>query len=250
MLPKLSVITVVYNDKKHIEKTILSVLKQDYPNIEYIIKDGGSTDGTQEVIRKYENRIAKWISEPDKGIYDAMNKAIDMATGDYLLFLNSGDLFYNNEVVSKIFADHSNVKADIYYGDAMIIDEQGKELGLRRHRPPEQLSWKSFVKGMLVSHQAFIPARKIVVKYDLQYRIAADIDWCIRIMKNARKIHNTHLIIVKFLSGGTSAKRRIKALKERFQIMRKYYGLLPTLYTYFVNSFKTLFFLIFKGRMM
>ncbi len=249
MTPKLSVITVVFNDVKHIEKTIQSVLNQDFTNIQYIIIDGGSTDGTVDVIKKYQNNLYYWHSKADKGLYDAMNKGLDIATGDYVLFLNSGDVFYDNETVSKIFASAPQLQ-DIYYGDAMITDEQGNEIGLRRHRPPEKLTWKSFVKGMLVSHQAFIPAMKIVEKYDLSYKIASDIDWCIRIMKKAEKIHNTRQIIVKFMQGGMSAKRRAKALAERFEIMRKHYGLLPTLKTYFVNSFKSAFFYAKHKRMM
>src|SRR4051812_1110497 len=98
--PVLSVITVVYNNVSHIERTLLSVLDQTYPHIEYIVIDGASTDGTLVIIEKYKDRIAKLISEPDKGIYDAMNKGLAIATGDYVLFMNSGDEIYARETVA------------------------------------------------------------------------------------------------------------------------------------------------------
>src|ERR1700722_6602734 len=121
--PLLSVITIVYNNVKGIERTMLSVLSQTYPNIEYIVVDGLSNDGTLGVIMKYENRIAKFSSEKDDGIYDAMNKGLDLATGDYVIFMNSGDEFFDADTVAAVFA--SGDDADIYYGETEMIDSSG-----------------------------------------------------------------------------------------------------------------------------
>src|SRR5476651_1350657 len=129
--PKLSVITIVYNNVRDIERTMLSVLNQTFGNIEYIIIDGASTDGTLEVIKRYQNRIAKLISEKDEGIYDAMNKGLTIATGDYVLFMNSGDEFYATDTVEKVFA--SAPGADIYYGETEMMSDNDENLGQRRH---------------------------------------------------------------------------------------------------------------------
>src|SRR5690606_2467889 len=100
--PKLSVITIVYNNVKDIERTILSIITQTYDNIEYIIIDGGSTDGTLDIIKKYQHKVSQWVSEPDKGIYNAMNKGLKMSSGDYILFMNSGDEVYDQRTVEKV----------------------------------------------------------------------------------------------------------------------------------------------------
>ena len=123
-LPVISIITVVYNSEEYIERTINSVLKQTYPNVEHVILDGASKDRTLEIIRDYEEKIAFWKSESDKGIYDAMNKAQALATGDYVMFLNSGDEFLNNDILLNSFQSKAN--ADLYYGDTVITDEMGQ----------------------------------------------------------------------------------------------------------------------------
>ncbi|HZH55525.1 MAG TPA: glycosyltransferase family 2 protein [Sphingobacteriaceae bacterium] len=119
--PTLSVITVVYNNVKDIARTLHSVLDQSYPHIEYVVVDGGSTDGTLAVLRQYEDRISQLISEPDEGIYDAMNKGLRMATGDYVLFMNSGDELYASNTVEAVFASASD--SDIYYGETELRNE-------------------------------------------------------------------------------------------------------------------------------
>ena len=238
----LSVITVVYNDAQNIEKTINSVLSQTYKNIEYIIIDGASTDGTKEIIKKYSDKISQFVSEPDKGLYDAMNKGLRMATGDYVCFLNSGDLFYENTTIEKIFQSAPNKNIDIFYGDAVITDTNGKIKGHRRHRPPKHLNWISFKDGMLVSHQAFIPRLSITEPYDLKFRFSSDFDWCIKAMKKAKHIQNTKIVIIKFMDDGLTKKNMFKSLKERFIIMKKNYGLSTALWVNFRNSFRLLFF--------
>lgn len=221
--PKISIITVVFNSKNYIEDTIKNILSQTYKNIEYIIIDGKSTDGTVEIIKSYQDEISLWISEPDKGLYDAMNKGIRLATGDYILFINSGDKLFDITTIEQVF---SKPIADVYYGDTVIINTNDQEIGLRRLRPPEKLSFKSFRKGMLVCHQSFIARRELVPNFNLNYRFAADYDWTIQILKNSQLIINTSLIISKFLEGGQTSRTVYKGLLERFMIMKKHYGLI------------------------
>jgi len=224
-----SIITVTYNASKWLERTIQSIISQSYPHIEYIIIDGNSSDGTQEIIKKYQTKIAHYISEPDKGLYDAMNKGLKSASGDYVWFINAGDTLYSNTTVQEIVNKLENKNLpDIVYGETQIADPQGNQLGMRRLKAPEKLSWKSFRMGMLVCHQSFLVKLTIAEFYDLQYRFTADFDWCIRCMKKADTVFNTHLILSRFLEAGISAANRKEALKERYRIMCMYYGKIPT----------------------
>ncbi len=234
----LTVITVVYNDVNHIEKTMNSVFSQTYKDIEYIIIDGASKDGTVDLIKKYEDKIDFWKSEPDTGLYDAMNKGLKKATGDYVCFLNSGDLFFDENTVKDIFLSSNDKNVDVFYGDTVIVDEQGKIKGKRRHRPPEKLTWKSFKNGMLVSHQAFIPSLKLVSQYDLSFRYSADYDWCLKILKKSSSIINVNKLIIRYLDGGLTKKSFIKSLRERFKIMTKNYGFFTTVWIHIRNAFK------------
>ncbi|TDQ09841.1 glycosyltransferase family 2 protein [Pedobacter metabolipauper] len=227
MQPKLSVITIVYNNVKDIERTMLSVLGQSYPNLEYIIIDGASKDGTLERIELYRGKFAKLVSEPDKGIYDAMNKGLALATGEYVLFMNSGDELYDAETVSDVF-DTAN-SADIYYGETEMFDSEWKSLGQRRHCAPEIFNWRSFRYGMNISHQAIYVKRSLAKPFDISYKYSADIDWIIKIAKTASSIVNTHRYVAKYLVGGISKKKQLASLKERFRIFTKYYGLVPNL---------------------
>jgi len=227
MQPKLSVITIVYNNVKDIERTMLSVLNQTYPHIEYLIIDGDSNDGTKDIVYKYKNRLSQFISEKDKGIYDAMNKGLALATGDYVLFMNSGDEIYSPETVKEIF--DSAPGADIYYGETEMYDEDWKSLGQRRHQAPETFDWHSFKHGMSISHQAIYVKRSLAVPYDLRYKYSADIDWIIKVAKNASSIVNTNIYVAKYLVGGVSKQKHLASLKERFRIFSKYYGLIPNL---------------------
>ncbi len=233
--PILSVITIVYNNVKDIERTILSVIGQSYHNIEYIVVDGLSTDGTLAVINKYESRIARIISEKDEGIYDAMNKGLAAAKGDYVIFMNSGDEFFDRETVAAVFASADD--ADIYYGETEMIDANGQSLGRRRHKAPKKFDWRSFRYGMSVSHQAIYVKRSLTGPYDRQYQLSADIDWILRIAKKARTIVNVNRYVAKYLVGGMSKKKHKQSLAERFHIMKKHYGLLPTVFNHVVIAF-------------
>jgi glycosyltransferase involved in cell wall biosynthesis len=232
MEPKLSVITIVYNNVKDIERSMRSVLEQTYSNIEYIVIDGASQDGTREKIEGYASRLARFVSEPDQGIYDAMNKGLAMATGDYVLFMNSGDELYDDDTVAKVFATAPN--ADIYYGETEMYNAQWQSLGRRRHQAPDRFTWQSFKYGMSISHQAIYVKRTLTSPYDLQYKYSADIDWIIKAAKQARVIVNTHRYVAKYLVGGVSKQKHLDSLKERFHIFTKYYGLLPNVLNHLI----------------
>jgi glycosyltransferase involved in cell wall biosynthesis len=237
--PILSVITVVYNGERFIERTIKSVISQSYNNIEYIVIDGKSKDKTIEILNNYKEHIDILVSQRDEGIYDAMNKGLKLATGDYVIFMNAGDQFYANDTIEQIFRNEDY--ADIYYGDTLIVDEDNQSLGKRRLRPPEKLTWKSFRMGMRVCHQSFIIKRKLAPLYDTNYKIAADIDWCISGMKASSHICNTHIFISRYISGGASWQNQRKALKERLHIMRLHYGLMQTLFFHLIITIRFIF---------
>lgn len=230
LIPKLSVITVTYNAEKTLERTLKSVREQTYLHIEHIVVDGKSKDNTLALIRRYQNSGLKWISEPDNGLYDAMNKGADMASGDYLCFLNAGDTFFASDTVEKWMRQivAQNKLPDIVYGETSIVDDSGTFLHMRRLRAPERLTWKSFRQGMLVCHQAFIVKRAIFVSYDLAYRFSSDFDWCVRLMKTAGTIYNTRLTLINYLHEGITTANRKASLKERYRIMAKHYGQVST----------------------
>lgn len=219
---KISIITIVFNNVRDIEYTITSVLKQTYKNIEYIIIDGASNDGTLDVIKKYKENIDIIISEKDKGIYDAMNKGLAQATGDYVLFLNSGDELYDEQTIQTIVEKGNN--ADIIYGETKLVDENREIVGNRRHKAPLQFGWKSFRYGMNICHQAIYVKRDITAPYELQYQLSSDIDWVIRAAKKAKTTQNVNDYVARYLVGGMSQKRHRQSLKERYQIFKKHYG--------------------------
>ena len=241
--PLFSIITITYNAERWLEQTILSVLSQSYAGIEYIVIDGGSTDGTVEIIRRYASGITYWVSEPDKGIYDAMNKGIQRATGDYVWFINAGDSFYAANTVQQVATLIEGKKRwpDILYGETDIVDEAGRSLGLRRLRTPKRLSWKRFRMGMLVCHQSFVVKRAIVPMYDLQYRYSADFDWCIRVMKQSHTLHNTHLVLIDYLNEGMTTRNHRASLRERFRIMCRHYGYVRTVLLHFKFALRLLY---------
>jgi glycosyltransferase involved in cell wall biosynthesis len=243
--PKLSVITVVFNSLELLKQTVKSVHDQTYHNIEFIVVDGNSTDGTANFLSQSTD-ISCFISEPDKGIYDAMNKGLSLATGDYVIFINAGDQFYTNNTVEKVF-ETNKAFADVYFGNTMIIDEDNHEIGLRRLQPPENLNWKSLINGMLVCHQSIIVKRSIAPKYNIKYSVAADYQWVLGSLRNATLVCNTHLIISRFLDGGYNKKHILKSLKERFFIMSKHYGCIPVIFNHVRIGLKFVVF-IFKNK--
>lgn len=219
--PVLSIITVCWNAAGVIQRTLDSVTAQNYPAIEYLVIDGQSTDETPALVKAAGSLVSKFVHEPDHGIYDAMNKGLALATGDYVLFLNAGDELADAHVLSEIF---QLPPADVYYGHALLVDKDGRPKGLREPLPPAKLNWKSLQWGMAVCHQAFIIRREKAVKYDLQYRICADIDWMIRSLKQCDSTLFTGGLVCRFLVDGVSSQQRKKAWKERFVLLSRHYG--------------------------
>lgn len=247
--PNISIITVTYNAAQYLEKTIWSITSQSYPNIEYLIIDGGSTDGTVDIIEQYADRIAYWCSEPDKGLYDAMNKGLRRASGDYVWFINAGDLIHTPDTVERIVVQLTGDELpDVIYGETAIIDGEGRNLGLRRLRAPRTLTWKRFRMGMLVCHQSFIVRREITPEYDLRYRFSADYDWAIKCLKNAKFIFYSGMILSDFLEEGMTSQNRKKSLRERYEIMCNHYGKISTslLHAWFAIRFYSS--KLFRGR--
>jgi glycosyltransferase involved in cell wall biosynthesis len=240
--PVISIITVVYNNKVFLEKTLKSVVAQIYPYIDYIIIDGSSTDGTLDLLKAYDDKIGYWLSEKDYGIYEAMNKGLKHAIGDYVWFINAGDQITDPDTVQSVIKNDPGI--DVYYGDTMLIDENDNFLGMRRLRPPEKLTWKSFGMGMVVCHQALIIRRDLVGNYNLKYLIAADFDWVLNALRKSSEIVNTRAVLIKYLGDGFSRHHVPLSLKERFFIMLKNYGLFRTLLFHFLISFRLVSFFI------
>lgn len=229
--PKFSIITVTYNAAAVVEPTLRSIISQSYNNYEFILVDGGSSDDTVSKVRESGVKASHIVSERDKGLYDAMNKGIKLATGDYLCFLNAGDSFHTPDVLEKMVEaiDGEALLPDVLYGETAVVDDKRQFVRMRRLKAPEQLHWTSFKQGMLVCHQAFFARRDIAPEYNLYYRYSADVDWCIRVMKRAKKMLNVKITIIDYLQDGLSIQNHRASLMERFNIMCKHYGVLSTL---------------------
>jgi glycosyltransferase involved in cell wall biosynthesis len=227
---KVSIITVCYNRKATITQSINSVLDQDYPNIEYIIIDGNSSDGTQSIIESYSNKIAHYISEPDKGMYDAINKGLKLATGDIIGLMHSDDTFYDNSVVSKIvntFLMSSN--ADAVYGDGIYVTNDAEEK-IIRNRIGGQYNFEKLKLGWLPLHPTVYIKKSIIEKYgyySLDFKIASDTEFLLRyLFKHKINIVYMNEYVVKMKMGGLSTdyKRVFHVLSEDYRIY-KYHNL-------------------------
>lgn len=244
--PILSIITIVYNNVRDIAYTLSSVAAQTYAHVEYIVVDGASTDGTLEVIEQYKHRISLLISEKDKGIYDAMNKGLAQATGDYVLFLNSGDELFDETTLERVVRDGAG--ADIIYGETKLVDEQRNILGDRRHKAPKHFDWRSFRYGMNICHQAIYVKRRIAPNYDVNYQLSADIDWVIRAAKEAKTTQRIPGYVAKYLVGGMSQQRHRQSLIERYAIFKKHYGFFPNLFHHAIIGLRLLFYRLQHGK--
>ena len=246
-MTKFSIITITYNAEAFLPRTVESVLSQHYRDIEHIIIDGASTDSTISVAQDYMQRSyaaqngheVRIVSEPDNGLYDAMNKGLRQASGDYICFLNAGDFFPNANVLDTIVSRSLTGKSRqqlpaVIYGDTDIVDNDGNFLRHRRLAPPRNLTWRSFRKGMLVCHQAFYARLDIArtVPYDARYRYSADVDWCIRVMKEAERmgagLAYVDSVVVNYTQEGQTTKHHRDSLKERYRVMQCHYGAFTT----------------------
>ncbi|MEI6311167.1 MAG: glycosyltransferase family 2 protein [Bacteroidota bacterium] len=239
---KITIITVVYNRMKDLKYTIDNVVNQTFNNYEYLIIDGGSSDGTLELIQSYGSKISAYLSEKDQGIYDAMNKGLIRANGEYLMYMNAGDGFYNNHILEEIFGQ-MHQQADFIYGDTMFIDQQQKEIGLMseiRNRPlHEHIQWREMKYGMLFCHQSFIVKKEIAPLYDMHYKWSADIDWILKCMKVSRSsFYFTPFPIARFQLGGASLQHQRSSLIERFMIIKNHFGWIESMAAHLKILFK------------
>jgi glycosyltransferase involved in cell wall biosynthesis len=226
---RVSIITGCLNSEQTIERTINSVIDQTYPNIEYIIIDGGSTDKTQDIIKKYEDRIAKWISEPDRGVYDAMNKGIVHSTGDILYFLNAGDYLYNTKIIEQVvdrFADESVVAV---YGNVEVLNDSGKKKGIRGC----EVTHNNLLYRR-ICHQALFVRRVLfdeIGLYSDEFKFSADHDFIVRAIKKKQdKFLYINETIAKYRDGGMSCKMMEKTKLEDLKIISSNYNIAQFLF--------------------
>lgn len=225
--PLISIITITYNAESEIGPTLESLNRQTFRNFEHLVIDGASSDNTLAMVKEMSPDSIV-ISEPDKGLYDAMNKGLRAAKGEYVLFLNAGDSLHSPDILRR-YAERRG--ANIIYGDTIIVDSERNFIKPRHLSAPKKLTFKSFSKGMLVCHQAFMVRRSISPEYDLQYRFSADYEWTLKCLRSSDQTHNVNIdtIAIDYLSDGLTDKNHKASLKERYKIMCRYYGTLPTI---------------------
>jgi glycosyltransferase involved in cell wall biosynthesis len=209
---KISIITITYNSEKTLDDTIKSVLSQTYKNIEYIIVDGASTDGTIKIVTSYGDKITKFISESDNGIYDAMNKGLKLASGDIVGILNSDDIYFNENVILNVVAKFEESKTDSIYGDLYYVDENDLQK-IQRYWKSSEFKAGSFAKGWHPPHPTFFVKKEVYEKYgyfDLEMKVSADFELMIRFLERY-KISTAYLpkVLVRMRTGGES-NRSIK----------------------------------------
>lgn len=233
--PLVSVVTVVKNGEKYLEETIKSVINQTYTNIEYIIVDGGSTDNTLEIIQKYKNKIDYWISENDKGIYDGMNKGIDLAKGEWVIFINAGDKFYKNNIVERIFLG-KNYDVDFIYGDCKIVYNP------KFSRIQRAGEIKNLWKGMVFSHQSLFTKCEVFKKYkfNINNKIGADFEFIYNCYINKYKFYNLHFPVAVNLAGGLSDSDRLGSVLSWWSTVNKFSRNFKVDVYYFILFFDTL----------
>jgi glycosyltransferase involved in cell wall biosynthesis len=235
----ISIITITYNAERFLERTMQSILNQQQATLgddyEYLVVDGASTDGTLALVQRYESHISRWVSEPDKGLYDAMNKGLHMATGAYVWFINAGDELYDFHTLHRLLEAVRTQPADVYYSDALFVHEDGSPVGLRSqvmpHTLPDTLRWQDMALGMKVSHQAFVARRAIAPDYPVA-NLSADLDWEIRCLKAAKQVQRLPFILCRYLVGGLSTQQHRRSLTDRFNVLTWHFGLLPTLWNH------------------
>ena len=250
---RFTVVTITYNAEAVLKRTLQSVLRQTYGGVEHLIIDGASKDSTLQMAEDYkrlsdQSELGHKViikSEPDKGIYDAMNKGLTQASGDYIVFMNAGDCFPQDDTLEQVvhrcrlMESPSDELPAVLYGLTDIVDGEGKFLYHRRLQPPAQLSWRSFRQGMLVCHQAFYARTDIAknLQYDTRYRFSADVDWCIRVMREAGRMNlplvPVGIVTANYLEEGQTTQNHRASLIERFRVMCRHYGFFQTVALHF-----------------
>ena len=255
---RFTVVTITYNAETVLQRTLQSVLRQTYGGVEHLIIDGASKDGTLRMAEDYkrlsdQSELGHKViikSEPDRGIYDAMNKGLTQASGDYIVYMNAGDCFPQDDTLEQVahrcrlMESPSDELPAVLYGLTDIVDGEGHFLYHRRLQPPAQLSWRSFRQGMLVCHQAFYARTDIAknLQYDTRYRFSADVDWCIRVMREAERMNlplvPVGIVTANYLEEGQTTRNHRASLFERFRVMSRHYGFFQTLALHFTFLFR------------
>lgn len=218
---RFSIITVSYNVEKTIEQAIQSVISQTYDNVEYIIIDGMSTDNTVDIIRKYESSIFFWVSEKDDGIYDAMNKGIDVATGDYIYFLGADDCLFQKNTIQNV-ADRLNDDIDVLSAGVYLVDEG---LKVERYMDGSFAEEKNRFNGLMIPHQGMFVRRCLFgqKKFDLRYKIASDYDLFLRLYLNPTIRFSFQQMVIAYYSSGGISTCSYESNKEYIDIMVKHH---------------------------
>lgn len=234
----LTLITINYNNLEGLRATVASVVNQNAPKKwHWIAIDGGSTDGSKDYLEANSELFDLWVSEPDKGIYDAMNKGMQQVKQGFVWFLNSGDRLHGTNAIAEVLgAMETHPQADCFYSDTYFVDEQYRELGLisalKPQKFPKKLTFESFRYGMNICHQSFVVRRSWAPLYKLEYRQAADIDWILEILKKRPVCVQVASVLSEFQTGGSSSQHARKAMKERYKILQSHFGFLPNLWAH------------------
>lgn len=245
---RFTVVTITYNAEAVLQRTLDSVFAQTYKGVEHLIIDGASKDRTLALVEAYKQKSDesetehKVIiqSEPDHGIYDAMNKGLTQTSGDYIVFMNAGDSFPQADTLEQVVHRCKLTELPtaelpgVLYGNTDVVDGDGHYLHPRRLQPPVKLTWRSFRQGMLVCHQAFYARTDIAknLQYDTRYRFSADVDWCIRVMRETERmglpLYNIGIVVANYLDEGATTKNHKASLRERYLVMQRHYGVVQT----------------------
>ncbi|MDE6692008.1 MAG: glycosyltransferase [Muribaculaceae bacterium] len=239
--PLFSIITVTYNAAATINATLDSVREQTFEDYEHLIIDGASADSTVEIVNSYNNAKTVVISEKDDGIYDAMNKGLSIAKGEYLIFMNAGDRFPDPRTLSHYAsAITENDYPGIVYGQTRLVDINGNYVGERHLKAPERLTLDSFKNGMVVCHQAMAVNHKIALLFNRKYKYSSDYEWVIVCLQHSRKNVYLKENTVDYLCEGATTTHHKDSLYERYCIMCTYYGTIPTLLRHIKFAFRYL----------
>ncbi|MGM9833161.1 MAG: glycosyltransferase family 2 protein [Candidatus Limisoma sp.] len=239
MAATFSIITITYNAERELPATLASVAEQTYTDYEYLIVDGASSDGTVALAQRSGIDGIRIVSERDGGLYDAMNKGIALATGKYLIFMNAGDAFHRPTTLAQ-YAEAARNNPDIIYGQTQLVDAERRPKGMRHLTAPPDLRFESFRHGMLVCHQSMAVRREMAEPYDLQYRFSADYEWCLRFLKKIQTSRYIDDIVTDYLTDGLTDRNHRASLRERYRIMCKYYGTIPTTLRHVVFALRNL----------